>query len=72
METLIDMSRIVYVKEVVASDLPKPLADQLPRDIGTKLFATYSSEGEPLSLAQSRKMAEAAARQYNLEPFSVH
>lgn len=66
------MSRIVYIKEVLASDLPKSLTDSLPQDMNTPLFAIYSSDGEPLSLAQNRKMADAAARHYNLEPFSVH
>ncbi len=68
----IDTSRAVYIKEVLPADLPKSISAQLPQDISEPLFVVYAADGTPLSLAQNRALAEAGARQYDLEPFSVH
>ncbi len=68
----IDTSRFVYIKEVLAEDLPKPIADNLPPDIETPLYAIYAADGTPLSIAQNREVATAMVRQNNLEPLSIH
>ena len=67
-----DSSRIVYIKEIMADNLPKDIAETLPFDHKKPLYAICSAEGVPLSIVDSRANAFEGARQYNLEPYSVH
>lgn len=65
-------THIVYIKQVSRATLPKNIAAHLPDDWTQPLFAIYTADGAPLSLSQSYQGAKAAAREYNLEPYSIH
>ncbi|XXK32031.1 DUF1150 family protein [Rhodobacteraceae bacterium nBUS_24] len=62
--------RIVYVRSVVAEDLPSELRDQI--EDGETLYAVHKSDGERLALVKDRKMAFMLARQNDLSPVTVH
>ncbi|WP_278923047.1 MULTISPECIES: DUF1150 family protein [Pseudophaeobacter] len=62
--------RIVYVKAVAVSDLPKDVqANAEGRDL---LYAVHDSEGEQLAVVTDRKLAFLLARQNDLSPVAVH
>ena len=62
--------RIVYVRPVIAEDLPSELRDQI--EDGETLYAVHKSDGERLALVKDRKMAFMLARQNDLSPVAVH
>ncbi len=62
--------RIVYVRPVIAEDLPSELRDQI--EDGETLYAVHKSDGERLALVKDRKMAFMLARQNDLSPVTVH
>lgn len=62
--------RIVYVRPVMAEDLPSELRDQIEE--GEILYAVHKSDGERLALVKDRQMAFILARQNNLSPVAVH
>ena len=62
--------RIVYVRSVIAEDLPSELRDQI--EDGETLYAVHKSDGERLALVKDRKMAFMLARQNDLSPVTVH
>lgn len=62
--------RIVYVRPVMAEDLPSELRDQIEE--GEILYAVHKSDGERLALVKDRQMAFMLARQNDLSPVAVH
>jgi len=62
--------RIVYVRPVMAEDLPSELRDQI--EDGEILYAVHKSDGERLALVKDRQMAFMLARQNHLSPVTVH
>ena len=62
--------RIVYVRPVMAEDLPGELRDQIEE--GEILYAVHKSDGERLALVKDRQMAFMLARQNDLSPVAVH
>lgn len=62
--------RIVYVRLVMAEDLPSELRDQIEE--GEILYAVHKSDGERLALVKDRQMAFMLARQNDLSPVAVH
>ena len=67
---LTGMNRLVYVKEISASDLPKELTQNL--DQNTPLYAICAADGTPMSIVDNRDVAFSGARENNFEPVSVH
>ncbi|MGB8622894.1 MAG: DUF1150 family protein [Paracoccaceae bacterium] len=62
--------RIVYVRPVAVSDLPKDVQDQA---MGAKqLYAVHDASGERLALVKDRNLAFILARQNDLTPVTVH
>lgn len=61
---------IVYVRPVMAEDLPSELRDQIEE--GEILYAVHKSDGERLALVKDRQMAFMLARQNDLSPVAVH
>jgi hypothetical protein len=61
---------IVYVRPVMAEDLPSELRDQI--EDGETLYAVHKSDGERLALVKDRQMAFMLARQNDLSPVTVH
>lgn len=67
------MSEIVYVKPVMSEDVNAAEiegVEELPD--GLLLFAVHTADGTPVALLDDRDTAFAAARQYSMEPVSVH
>ena len=63
-------NRIVYVKTVDVSDLPKEVQGQIGEL--KQLFAVHDSEGQQLALVADRKLAFRLARQNDFAPVAVH
>jgi hypothetical protein len=74
METKIDLdafaSDIVYVKPVLATDLPDDVREKIG-DLET-LFSVHNAEGEQLALVANRKLAFHLARENDMTPVTVH
>ncbi|KJZ18297.1 DUF1150 family protein [Loktanella sp. S4079] len=74
MDTKHDMNAlatdIVYVKPVLAADLPDDMREQVG-DLET-LFAVHNAEGEQLALVANRKLAFHLARENDMTPVTVH
>lgn len=72
----IGMPSLVYIREVLARDLEVEFTDALgaQMDIAqdTKLFAVHAANGQCMAVLDDRAAAFAGARQYDLEPQSVH
>ena len=65
-------SSIVYVRPVEAGELAGqvPGLDDVASD--TLLYAVHAADGTPMAIVSDRDAAFAAARQYEMEPLSVH
>ncbi|MCA0919566.1 DUF1150 family protein [Pseudooceanicola nanhaiensis] len=62
--------RIVYIRSVDVSDLPKEVREQA---VGLeRLYAVHSEDGERLALVKDRELAFILARQNDMEPVTVH
>ena len=74
MDTKFDMdalaSGIVYIKSVLAADLPDDMREQIG-DLET-LFSVHNAEGEQLALVANRKLAFHLARENDMTPVTVH
>lgn len=71
--TAFGMSEIVYVKPVLSDDVKasdREAFSELPN--GLRLFAVHTADGTPVAILDDRDTAFAAARQYSMEPLSVH
>lgn len=69
----IGVPNIVYVREVLAGELEGEFGsdvDDIPAD--TKFFAVHAANGQRMAILDDRNAAFAGARQYELEPVSVH
>ncbi|MEO1136111.1 MAG: DUF1150 domain-containing protein [Pseudomonadota bacterium] len=69
--------KLVYIRTVCARDVLDDLIDEdgeLTFDLedGDILYSVHSSTGERLALVGDRELAFAAARQYEMNPVSVH
>ncbi|WP_370229752.1 DUF1150 family protein [Cognatishimia sp.] len=62
--------RMVYVREVSVTDLPKDMQDQV-EGIQT-LYAVHGADGERLAVVKERNLAFALARQNDYAPVTVH
>jgi len=68
--TASDESKIVYVRPVSMTDLPKDVQAQA-EGIDT-LYAVHRADGERLALVADRKLAFVLARQHDFAPVTVH
>ena len=65
-----DQQRLVYVRPVDVSELPKNMQDQAS---GRKtIYAVHASDGERLALVENRQLAFLLARQNDFAPVNVH
>ncbi len=69
-DTLPTENRIVYVKAVDVTELPREVRDQAG-DLD-QLYAVHDSEGQQLALVADRKLAFRLARQHDYAPVPVH
>lgn len=65
-----DVGRMVYVKPIAVTDLPREVRDQA--DGLEQLFAVHDAEGQQLALVANRKLAFALAVQNDYAPQPVH
>lgn len=70
-------SKLVYIRTVIARDVMEDLRDEegdIDFDVqdGDTLYSVHSAEGERIALVGDRELAFAAARQYEMNPVSVH
>ncbi|NOD97092.1 DUF1150 family protein [Ruegeria sp. HKCCD6228] len=63
-------NRIVYVKTVEVSELPREVREQAG-DLD-QLYAVHDSDGQQLALVADRKLAFLLAREHDLSPVAVH
>ena len=68
----IGMPKLVYVREVSAGDLQGELGDAIDLPADTRLYAVHAANGTRMAVLDDRATAFAGARQYDLEPQSVH
>jgi hypothetical protein len=66
------MPHIVYVREVLAAEVESELGAELDIPSDTRLFAVHAANGQRMAILDNRDAAFAGARQYDLEPLSVH
>ena len=69
--------KLVYIRAVPARDVLDDLLDDdgemaIEIDANDVLYSVHSSNGERLALVGNRDLAFAAARQYEMNPVSVH
>jgi len=65
-----DVGRMVYVKPIAVTDLPREVRDQA--DGLEQLFAVHDAEGQQLALVANRKLAFALAVQNDYAPQPLH
>ena len=68
------LQKIVYIRPVPADDVREQFRKNgadLELETDT-VFAVHAANGQPLAMLDDRDAAFAAARQYNVEPVSVH
>lgn len=68
----IGVPNIVYVREILAGDVAGELGSELDLPADTKLYAVHAANGVRMAVVDDRAAAFAGARQYDLEPLSVH
>lgn len=68
----IGMPNIVYVREVRAAEVESELGSELGVPADTRLYAVHAANGQRMAVLDNRDAAFAGARQYDLEPVSVH
>ena len=66
------VGNIVYVREVLAGDLKAEFGDEINVPAETRLYSVHAANGERMAVLDDRDAAFAGARQYDLEPVSVH
>lgn len=65
-----DVGRMVYVKPVSVTDLPREVRDRA--EGLEQIFAVHDAEGQQLALVANRKLAFALAVQNDYAPQPVH
>lgn len=68
----IGMPNIVYVREVSHAEVKHELPDGADLPLDTKFYAVHAANGTRMAIVDNRETAFAGARQYDLEPVSVH
>lgn len=71
--TSLGVSEMVYVKQVTSEEVKASEMEgfeELPD--GILLYSVHTADGTPVALLDDRDTAFAAARQYSMEPVSVH
>ncbi|MDO8290443.1 MAG: DUF1150 domain-containing protein [Parvibaculum sp.] len=72
----IGMPGVVYIRPVRAGELADELGAQFTAEIDVPadaiLYAVHAANGERMAVLDDRDAAFAGARQYELEPLSVH
>jgi hypothetical protein len=68
----IGVPNIVYVREVTAGDIAGEVGSEIDLPADTKLYAVHAANGQRMAVLDDRAAAFAGARQYDLEPLSVH
>ncbi|GEM_PF-374096 len=68
----IGVPNIVYVREVLAGEIESEIGDELNLPADTRLYAVHAANGQRMAVLDNRDAAFAGARQYDLEPVSVH
>ena len=66
----LDQERLVYVRPVDVSELPRNM--RIQADGQAQVYAVHSSDGERLALVRDRHLAFALARQNDFAPVNVH
>ncbi|MBC7104016.1 MAG: DUF1150 domain-containing protein [Parvibaculum sp.] len=66
------MPNIVYVREIFAGELAGELGSELDVPADTRLYSVHAANGQRMAVLDDRDAAFAGARQYDLEPQSVH
>ncbi len=69
--------KLVYIRAVSAIDVIDDLGDEfgdqeIDLEADTVLYSVHASDGERIALVGDRDLAFAAARQYEMNPVSVH
>ena len=69
--------KLVYVRAVPAIDVMDDLENEfgdaeLDFDADATLYSVHAADGERIALVGDRELAFAAARQYEMNPVSVH
>lgn len=66
--------KTVYVRPVMARDLKSEglLPKEAVVDEDKMLYSVHAADGTPLAIVDSRDLAFVSARQYEMEPVSVH
>ncbi len=65
-----DVGRMVYVKPIAVTDLPREVRDQAGGL--EQLFAVHDAEGQQLALVANRRLAFALAVQNDYAPQPLH
>ncbi|MFL4470339.1 DUF1150 family protein [Tateyamaria armeniaca] len=65
-----DVGRMVYVKPIAVTDLPREVRDQAGGL--DELFAVHDAEGQQLALVADRRLAFALAVQNDYAPQPLH
>lgn len=68
----IGMPNIVYVREILAGEIAGELGSEIDVPADTRLYAVHAANGQRMAVLDNRAAAFAGARQYDLEPVSVH
>ncbi|ABS61812.1 protein of unknown function DUF1150 [Parvibaculum lavamentivorans DS-1] len=68
----VGVPNVVYVREVLAGELAGEIGSELDVPADTRLFAVHAANGVRMAVLDDRDAAFAGARQYDLEPLSVH
>ena len=66
-------NRLVYVREVAPNEIDE--LEEVPEDFkrdGSKLYSVHAYDGTRMAILDDRDAAFAAARQFEMEPVSVH
>ncbi|WP_274423532.1 DUF1150 family protein [Chelativorans sp. YIM 93263] len=63
---------VAYMREMDAEELQGKFPGVPDMEPGTKLWALFAANGQPILLADGREAALAGAYQNDLEPVSLH
>lgn len=63
---------IAYMREMDAADLKGKFPGMPDMEPGTRLWALFAANGQPILLADARDAALAGAFQNDLQPVSLH
>jgi len=69
--------KLVYIRAVSANDVRDDLENEfgdieIDIEAGATLYSVHAADGERIALVGDRDLAFAAARQYEMNPVSVH